>query len=84
MACGKPVILTQTKGLWAPDIFKNLKNCILVKPNSAAQIEDSINLLEREKTIYESICINAIKTAKEHFCLEKSYGSIYEIFKNFR
>ena len=49
MACGKPVILTKTKGLWAPDIFKNLENCILVKPNSASQIEDSINLLEREK-----------------------------------
>ena len=28
MACGKPVILTKTRGLWAPEIFVNFKNCI--------------------------------------------------------
>ncbi len=82
MACGKPVILTLTKGLWAPKIFKNLENCILVKPNSARQIEDSINLLEKEKNIYENISINAMKTAKRNFSLEKSYSSIYNLFKN--
>ena len=41
MACGK-LVLTKTKGLWAPKIFKNLKNCILVSPGKPKEIEDSI------------------------------------------
>ncbi len=83
MACGKPVILTLTKGLWAPKIFKNLENCILVKPYSPLQIENSISLLEADKNIYNLISENALKTAREYFCLEKSYSSTYDLFKKF-
>ena len=83
MACGKPVILTLTKGLWAPKIFKNLENCILVKPYSPLQIENSIRLLEEKINIYKKISENAIITAREHFSLEKSYFSSYDLFRNF-
>ena len=83
MACGKPVILTLTKGLWAPKIFKNLENCILVKPYSPLQIENSIRLLEEKINIYKKISENAIITAREYFSLEKSYSSTYDVFKNF-
>ena len=48
LACGKPVILTLTKGLWAPRLFKSLENCILVKPSNVEEIENAIRLLEKK------------------------------------
>lgn len=83
MSCGKPIILTLTKGLWAPKIFKNFENCILVPPNNASEIENSINFLEQNEEKYRDISQKAIKTAKKYFSLENSNSSIYEIFKNF-
>ncbi len=84
MACGKPVILTLTKGLWAPKVFKHLKNCILVNPHNEKEIEDGINKLENDPTLYKKICTEARKTAEKHFSLEVANKSTLEIFKNFK
>ena len=83
LACGKPVILTLTKGLWAPTSFKNLENCILVKPSSESEIQNAINLLENNEELYRTISTNARETAKKHFSLYKSNESTLGIFKNF-
>ena len=83
MSCGKPVILTKTKGLWAPDIFKNNENCILVRPGSTKDIEDAITFLENNKLIYEQISSNARKTAKKHFSLTNANKSTIELLKKF-
>lgn len=32
MACGKPVVLTRIKGLWAPELLRDGENCLLVPP----------------------------------------------------
>ena len=84
MACGKPVILTLTKGLWAPKVFKNFKNCILVSPESNKQIEDGIKRLENDSNLYSSICSEARKTAEKYFSLEVANISTLEIFKSFK
>ena len=81
MACGKPIVLTKTKGLWAPKIFKNLKNCILVRPEVPKEIEDSIKILENNKKLYQSICKESRKTAEKHFSLMEANKSTLEIFK---
>lgn len=83
LSCGKPVILTLTKGLWAPKLFKNNENCILVNPYKKEDIENAINFLEKNKDIYEKICTNARSTALKYFSLENAYKSTYEIFKKF-
>ena len=83
MACGKPVVLTKTKGLWAPKIFKNLKNCILVSPEAPKEIEDSIKILENNKKIYQSICKESRKTAEKYFSLMEANKSTLKIFKKF-
>ncbi|MBO8230534.1 hypothetical protein CU313_06820 [Prochlorococcus marinus str. MU1404] len=81
MACGKPVILSNTKGLWAPKLFKNRKNCILVNPGSEKEIEYAIQTLENDKKTYEYICNEARKTVEKHFSLENSNLSTLEIFE---
>ncbi len=83
MACGKVVILTKTKGLWAPIIFKNKINCILVKPKSKNEIEEAIKFLQNNKSIYEKISNNARKTVEEYFSLKNSTESTLELFKKF-
>jgi len=83
LACGKPVILTLTKGLWAPKLFKNYENCILVNPYKKDDIENAINFLEKNKDIYKKICTNARSTALKYFSLDNAYTSTYDIFKNF-
>ena len=83
MACGKPVILSKTRGLWAPKVFKNLSNCILVKPYESDSIEKAINFLESNKSEYDKISLNARKTAEKYFSLNISTASTFDLFKNF-
>ena len=83
MACGKPVILTKTKGLWAPKVFKNFKNCILVNPYQANDIEKAITILESDQKTYEFISKQARKTVEEEFSLRNANISTLELFKKF-
>tara|TARA_B100000212_G_scaffold203737_1_gene153769 strand:+ start:475 stop:1599 length:1125 start_codon:yes stop_codon:yes gene_type:complete len=83
MACGKPVILTFTKGLWAPNLFQNLKNCILVQPQDIEGIENAIKILENDKKTYENISHEARKTVEEHFSLKNANLSTLSIFEKF-
>ncbi len=84
MACGKPVILTLTKGLWAPKLFRNFENCILVSPNNPIEIEEAIKKLENEPKIYKSISKEACKTVEKYFSLKVANESTLKIFKMFR
>ena len=83
MACGKPVILTKTKGLWAPKIFKNKENCILVSPGSKLEIENAINFLGNSQSQYEKISENARETAVKYFSLTQANNSTLEILEKF-
>ena len=84
MACGKPVILTKTKGLWAPKIFKSLKNCILVNPENPKEIENEIKFLQNDKKTYQTISNESRRTVEKHFSLLEANKSTLEIFNNFK
>ena len=81
MSCGKPVILSKTKGLWAPEYFNNFENCILVSPGKKREIENAINILEEDKFLYEKICTKARETVENYFSLVISNNSTLELFK---
>ena len=83
MACGKPVVLTLTKGLWAPKLFKNHENCLLVRPKNKKDIEQAIKFLENNELAYKKICLNARKTALNYFSLDEANKSTLELFSNF-
>ena len=84
MSCGKPVLLTKTKGLWAPSVFVSFKNCILVNPYNPQEIENAIKFLEDNEKIYKRISLNARKTAEKYFSLDVANKSTFKIFKNFK
>src|SRR5262249_40268099 len=45
MSCGRPVVLTKTRGLWAPEHFVDGENCLLVPPGDAAALGAAIGRL---------------------------------------
>lgn len=83
LACGKPVILTLTKGLWAPSLFRHLENCILVSPYKPKEIENAIKFLESDRSIYEKISKNARITAEKFFSLACASKSTFSLFSKF-
>ena len=81
MACGKPVILSKIKGLWAPKILKHNFNCVLVPPGDADSLQKCINELVSNKNRYSYISKNARKTVLEHFNISKANFSVEQIIK---
>jgi glycosyltransferase involved in cell wall biosynthesis len=45
MACGCPVVLTRTRGLWAPGKLRDGENVLLVPPADASALAESVNRL---------------------------------------
>ena len=84
MACGKPVIITLTKGLWAKKIFKNKFNCLLVKPGNPRAIEKALNFLENNKSVYNNICKNARLTVEKEFSLSVMNNSMATLCSNIK
>ena len=71
MSCGKPVILSQTRGLWDKNSFVSGKNCILVPPNDPLAIRNAISLLSESQSLREKIGRNARSTATRYFSMSR-------------
>jgi len=67
MACGKPVILSRIKGLWAPSLLRDGENCLLVPPGDPVAIENAIQRLSRDKELREQIGWKARQLVETHF-----------------
>jgi glycosyltransferase involved in cell wall biosynthesis len=64
MACGKAVVLTQTKGLWDPEHLRHLDNCYLVKPHDVQGMRQAIDYLKKNPQEARRIGGNARLTAE--------------------
>jgi glycosyltransferase involved in cell wall biosynthesis len=62
MASGKPVILTETKGLWSKSMIKNCENVLMVPPNDESILLDKINFLLLNDAERNRVGINGYKT----------------------
>lgn len=69
MSCGKPVVLSDIKGLWSRDNLKDNENCILVPPGDAAALGDAIGRLRANAELRERLGKSARETALRHFGL---------------
>jgi glycosyltransferase involved in cell wall biosynthesis len=65
MSCGKPVIATSV-GI-VPEVIENMKNGIIIPPNSVNDLINSINLLLENEELKEKLGINARKTVQEKY-----------------
>jgi glycosyltransferase involved in cell wall biosynthesis len=75
MSCGKPVILSDIKGLWTPGVLKNDQNCILVPPGDAQALGNAIGRLRSDSQLRSRIGLAARETALAHYTLDKTASS---------
>ena len=71
MSCGKPVILSKIKGVWARDLLVNGQNCILVTPGDAEALSQAIARVRSDAALRDSLGRAARETAVRHFGLDR-------------
>jgi len=71
MSCGRPVVLTKTRGLWAPEHFVDGENCLLVPPGDAAALGAAIGRLRSDAALAARIGSAARETVTKHFGLDR-------------
>ncbi len=67
MACAKAVVLTETKGLWNPELLNNGENCILVPVAEAGEMKRVIARLLDEPQWRTRIGVSALETVQKHW-----------------
>lgn len=72
MSCGRPIILSKTCGIWAPDLLKDGENCILVPPGDAAALGAAIGRVRSDRGLALKLGRAARATAVEYFGLDKT------------
>jgi glycosyltransferase involved in cell wall biosynthesis len=50
MACARPVVLSRTRGLWAPEELRDGENVVLTRPHDPAELARSVRLLLDDAT----------------------------------
>lgn len=75
MACGKAVILSKIRGLWAPDLLVDGVNCLLVKPGDSEDLSRAITKLVEDSQLRERMGKAAREFVKQHFSLSLAAAS---------
>lgn len=76
MACGKPVVLTRNRGLWAPEYLVDGENCILVSPGNSAALATALRRLEGDAGLRTRMGEAARETVLKHFPHKKNLESL--------
>jgi glycosyltransferase involved in cell wall biosynthesis len=76
MSCGRPVVLSRIKGLWAPELLRDGENCLLVPPGDGTALGAAIGRLRSDPALAERIGRAARVTALAHFSLANNAASI--------
>jgi hypothetical protein len=75
MSCGKPVIISDIKGLWTPGVLKHDINCLLVPPGDAEALGQAIGRLRADAALRARIGQAARTTALAHYTLDRTAAS---------
>jgi len=81
MACGKPVVLSDIRGLWDRDAFVSGENCILVPPGDSTAMGEAISSLLEDGNLRQRMGIAARRTAEIAFDLARMETSVRELVK---
>ncbi|MEM7122389.1 MAG: glycosyltransferase family 4 protein [Pseudomonadota bacterium] len=71
MACGRPVVLSDIKGLWAPGLYKDGEHCLLVPPGDPRAMAASVNRLLGDTGLRERLGKAARQVTLDHFPLSR-------------
>lgn len=67
MACGKPIVLSRIRGLWAPELLRDGENCLLVPPGDRAALAAAIARLAADPELRARLGRAARNTAEQYF-----------------
>ena len=81
MACGKAVVLSQTRGLWSRELMRHLDNCYLVPPGDVAALRDAIERLQRDAGLRARLGKAARQSVERYFSSELMGGRIGAILE---
>lgn len=70
MSCGRPVILSNIKGLWTRTLLRDGENCVLVPPGDSVALGQAIGRLRNDRGFGQKIGQNARETALAHYGLD--------------
>jgi glycosyltransferase involved in cell wall biosynthesis len=71
MACGRPVILSNIRGLWTQELLKSGENCILVPPGNAYELDLAVSHIRNDANFAAKLGKAARETAIAHFGLDR-------------
>lgn len=81
MACGTPVVSTQTGG--TPEIIENQKNGLLVPVNNCIKLADAINYLLDNPDIRLKLGKMGLKTVEKNFSIKTVIKRLCNIYDDF-
>lgn len=81
MACGKPVIISQIKGLWDTDVLKSGENCLLVPPGDTQALSKAIRRLENDADLRRHLGEAARRTVEQHFTISRMENALEQIIR---
>jgi glycosyltransferase involved in cell wall biosynthesis len=79
MSCGLPVVSTDISGI--PEIISNGENGVLVEPEDASALADSMQKICTDRAFAERLSKAGLKTAQENFNGKASAGKLYQLFE---
>jgi glycosyltransferase involved in cell wall biosynthesis len=79
MACERPVVLTRTRGLWAPDALRDGENVSLVPPADASALAAATRALLEDEARARAIGVAARETVVREATLERFARRLEEI-----
>ena len=71
MACGRPVVLSDIKGLWAPGLYKDGEHCLLVPPGDPGAMAAAVGRLLCDPELCERLGRAARQVTLDHFPLAR-------------
>lgn len=83
MACGKPVVLSDIRGLWDPGILRSGHDCLLVPPGDPAALAKAIDTLMADAGLRARMGANARQTAVEKFGMARMDAAICALAQRF-
>ncbi|MBO6782673.1 MAG: glycosyltransferase family 4 protein [Alphaproteobacteria bacterium] len=79
MACGKPLVISDFRGLWDRDAFVSGENCFLVPHGDPAALREAVETLLGDADLRARIGAAARTTAERTFPLARMNGSVREL-----
>jgi glycosyltransferase involved in cell wall biosynthesis len=71
MACGTPVVLSQTQGLWEDEFLVDKNNILLVPPESPVALAEALNSLHGDNLLWNQLSAKGRLYVEEHGSIEQ-------------